>query len=208
MAIYAFVKSSKKIASFAAYWRTQAAHSGSSISTRSVGSSAALNIPGLLLVSLPAVLPVLGRIAGVLATIPFAALAWLYTTGAPVDPANPFAGAGYGLMSIAVFVWIYIRVTPYDDFKEIAEGNMAPAIALAGAMLGFTFPVLVASYLHATLAGYVFWALGACVVQLAVFWAMYRYLPRIVAAHNTAGALCYATASVCAGLMNAASFIP
>ncbi len=80
---------------------------GGAVATASVGSSAALHIPALLLVSLPAVLPALGRIAGVLATIPFAALAWLYTTGAAVDPANPFAGAGYGLMSIAVFVWIY-----------------------------------------------------------------------------------------------------
>lgn len=80
---------------------------GGVAATASVGSSAALYIPGLLLVSLPSVLPALGRIAGILATIPFAALASLYTTGAAVDPTNPFAGAGYGLMSIAVFVWVY-----------------------------------------------------------------------------------------------------
>lgn len=80
---------------------------GGAVATGSIGSSAALYIPGLLLVSLPAVLPVLGRIVGVLATIPFAALAWLYTTGAAVDPTNPFAGAGYGLMSVAVLVWLY-----------------------------------------------------------------------------------------------------
>jgi len=31
---------------------------------------------------------------------------------------------------------------------------MAPAIALAGAMVGFTFPLLVASYTHSNIIGF------------------------------------------------------
>lgn len=85
---------------------------GGAAATASVGGSAALYIPGLLLVSLPGVLPLVGRIAGVLAAIPFAALAWLYTTGVAVDPTSPFAGAGYGLMSLAALVWVYAIYRP------------------------------------------------------------------------------------------------
>ncbi|HEY8656771.1 MAG TPA: hypothetical protein VIN34_08555 [Candidatus Limnocylindria bacterium] len=85
---------------------------GGVAATASVGMSAALYVPGLLLVSIPSVLPGVARIAGVIATIPFAALAALYTTGMHVDPANPFAGAGYGLMSIAVVVWVYALYRP------------------------------------------------------------------------------------------------
>ena len=66
--------------------------------------------------------------------------------------------AGYlalSLTMLAAFTWLYIRVTPYDDLTEIAAGKMAPAIALSGAMLGFTFPLLVASYLQTDIAGFV-----------------------------------------------------
>ena len=75
-------------------------------------------------------------------------------------------------------------------------------------MLGFTFPLLVASYIHSSTLAYVAWSVVACVVQLGVHWAMYRLLPRAIETGNAAGAMCYATASVCAGLINAASFIP
>lgn len=112
------------------------------------------------------------------------------------------------LAMLCAFTWAYIKVTPYDDLKDIADGKMAPAIALSGAMLGFTFPLIVASYLHAGVVGFLFWGLISCVVQLGVFWGLYRYLPPMIGANNTAGALCYAMAAVCAGLMNAASFIP
>lgn len=112
------------------------------------------------------------------------------------------------LAMLALFTQLYIKVTPYDDLKEIREGNLAPAIALCGAMLGFTFPLLVASYLHTSITGFVLWSLVACVMQLGVFWGLYRFLPQIVATHNVAGASCYAVAAVCAGLINAASFIP
>ena len=115
---------------------------------------------------------------------------------------------GLSLAMLATFTSLYIHVTPYDDLKEIAAGNLAPAIALSGAILGYTFPLVVASYLHASIPGFLFWGLMACLVQLAVFWAMYRFLPAIVATHNAAGAMCYATVSLCVGLINAASFIP
>jgi putative membrane protein len=112
------------------------------------------------------------------------------------------------LTMLAAFVWLYIRVTPYDDTTDIANGNTAAAIALSGAMLGFTFPLIVASYLQTTVFGFLMWGLISCGVQLGLFWSMYRFLPQGIVANNTAGATCYAAAAVCAGLLNAASFIP
>lgn len=115
---------------------------------------------------------------------------------------------GAGLAMLAVFTRLYLWITPYDEAAEIAEGKIAPAIALSGAMLGFTFPLLVASYTHAGFLDFVAWALIACVVQMIVFWCLYRLLPRVIETNNAAGALCFAAASICAGLINAASFIP
>lgn len=112
------------------------------------------------------------------------------------------------LAMLAAFTALYMRVTPYDEVAEIGEGRLAPALALAGAMLGFTFPLLVASYTHSELKGFLAWGVISCLTQLGVFWGLYRVLPNVIEANNTAGATVYAAASVCAGLMNAASFIP
>lgn len=115
---------------------------------------------------------------------------------------------GLSLALLAAFTRLYVRTTPYDEETDISAGKMAPAIALSGAMLGFTFPLLVASYTQATLIGFIGWGLISCIVQLLVSAAMHRMLPRAIETNNAAGATCYAAASVCAGLMNAASFIP
>ena len=113
-----------------------------------------------------------------------------------------------GLAMLAVFTSLYIWITPYDEKKDISAGRMAPAIALAGAMLGFTFPLLIASYARSTFVDFLAWSVIACLVQLFVFWVLHALLPRVIETNNIAGATCFAAVSVCAGLINAASFLP
>src|ERR1700730_18394395 len=113
-----------------------------------------------------------------------------------------------GLAMLAVFTRLYIWVTPYDEAGEISKANLAPAIALAGAMLGFTFPLLVASYTHNNIWGFFAWGAVACAAQLIVFWVLHWLLPKVIETNNAAGSTCFAAASVCVGLINAASFIP
>ena len=113
-----------------------------------------------------------------------------------------------GLAMLALFTRLYLWITPYDEAKEIREGHIAPALALAGAMLGFTFPLLVASYTRVDFYDFIAWSVIACVVQVCVFWVLHWLLPRVIETNNAAGALCFAIASVCAGLINAASFVP
>jgi len=112
------------------------------------------------------------------------------------------------LAMLAAFTRLYLWVTPYDEVTDIRAGKMAPAIALSGAILGYTFPILVAAHVQAGFIDFVAWSLLACVVQLCVFWLLYWLMPRVIESNNPAGALCFATASVCAGLINAGSFVP
>jgi putative membrane protein len=112
------------------------------------------------------------------------------------------------LLMLVAFTMLYLRVTPYDDVKDIHDGKVAPAIALGGAMLGFTFPLLMSSYLHASFWAFIVWSVIAGLVQLGVFAAIYRFMPRAIETNNVAGSLIFAFAAVCAGLLNAASFIP
>lgn len=115
---------------------------------------------------------------------------------------------GLSILMLAIFVRLYIWSTPYHEPTEIAKGKMAPAIALAGAMLGFTIPLLVASYTRSSVVGFLAWGALACFVQLILFQVMYRLMPKSIEANNVASATCYASGSVCVGLMNAASFLP
>jgi putative membrane protein len=112
------------------------------------------------------------------------------------------------LLMLALFARLYLWITPYNDLKDIHDGKVAPAISLSGALIGFTCPLLMASYLQSNFWSFLVWSAIACGIQLAVFFAMYRYLPRVIEGNNTAGAICYAVVAVCAGLINAASFIP
>lgn len=115
---------------------------------------------------------------------------------------------GLSLAMLALFVRLYVWSTPYHEPTEIARNKMAPAIALAGAMLGFTFPLLVASYTRSSVVGFLAWGALACFVQLLLFRVMYWLMPKSIEANNVASATCFASASVCVGLMNAASFLP
>ncbi len=115
---------------------------------------------------------------------------------------------GLSLAMLGMFVRLYVWTTPYHEPTEIAKGKMAPAVALAGAMLGFTFPLLVASYTRSSALGFIAWGALACFVQLLLFRVMYWLMPRSIEANNVASATCFAAASICVGLMNAASFLP
>ena len=103
---------------------------------------------------------------------------------------------------LLVFVSIYVRVTPYRDFELIAHDNNAVALTLAGAVLGFTFPLVAAIYYTKSLPEMIVWAAITCVVQLVVFVALRRQARRIEEGHLSS-AIMVASFSVAIGLLNA-----
>ena len=44
----------------------------------------------------------------------------------------------------ALFIAIYVRVTPYREITLIREGNMAASFSLSGSLLGFVIPLAAA----------------------------------------------------------------
>lgn len=103
---------------------------------------------------------------------------------------------------LGLFVWIYTRITPYREFDLISNNNLAAAISLSGAVLGFTFPLLSSIYYTQSLLEMSLWACVTCIVQLAVFVILRKQAMQIQNGH-TAPALMLATFSVAAGLINA-----
>ena len=105
---------------------------------------------------------------------------------------------------LAAFIFIYVHVTPYKEFALIGQGNSAAAIALSGAVLGFTFPLVSSIYYTQSLLEMVIWSGITCLVQLLVFILIRRYAKHIEEG-TIAPAIIVATLSISVGLLNAVS---
>ncbi len=112
-----------------------------------------------------------------------------------------------GLALLAIFFFVYTKLTPYREVELLKHGNRAVAYFLGGAMLGFSATIASAIMTHSTFPGFLGWAAGALVVQLVVYVGLNRLfsdLQKHIEENNAAvGALSGAT-SFCAGLINAA----
>jgi putative membrane protein len=105
---------------------------------------------------------------------------------------------------LLLFVYVYARATPYKEFALIAHDNIAVAITFAGAVIGFTFPMLAAIFYTHSLVEMIVWAAITCVVQLGVLLALRGQAKRIEEGH-VCSAIMVATFSVSIGLLNAVS---
>jgi putative membrane protein len=73
-----------------------------------------------------------------------------------------------GLFTV-IFKIIYQWVTPYNEGKLIREGNVAAALALGGALVGYVLPLASALSNTVTLLEFCAWAALAGVLQIAAF---------------------------------------
>ena len=114
------------------------------------------------------------------------------------------AAGGFTLM----FKALYRLITPHDEGKLIREGNIAAAIALGGAVIGYVIPLASALSHTESLPEFVAWAILAGVIQIVTFWAVRKVaLPDISARierGEIAPALYLLTISLAVGILNAA----
>jgi putative membrane protein len=102
------------------------------------------------------------------------------------------------LALLAIFVAIYVRVTPYREIALIREGNIAASISLSGAVVGLVLP-LASAIAHSVNA-----------LDMAAWGviATSRLVPRFreaIEAGRAAPAVLLAAISISAGVLNAAS---
>jgi uncharacterized membrane protein YhhN len=67
----------------------------------------ALYIPAFLLISIPKHFPLVVRITGVAASIPFAIAVIKMYMGEEIPSTSPLPGAGYGLLTLTIIGWIW-----------------------------------------------------------------------------------------------------
>jgi len=109
---------------------------------------------------------------------------------------------GTAIVLLAVFAWIYEKVTPYREFHLIKENNCAAAVTLGGALLGFTFPMMASIYYTQSLLEMVVWSGITGVVQILVFTVL-RGWAKDIEQGKVAPAIFVATVSITVGMLNA-----
>ena len=108
---------------------------------------------------------------------------------------------------LAVFLLVYVNVTPYEEFTLIRAGNPAAAISLSGALLGFAMPVANAIAHSDTIADLAAWGGIAGVIQILAYLVARFTLPHMnddIPAGKSASAIFLAALSITVGLISAA----
>ena len=73
------------------------------------------------------------------------------------------------LLLLSVFVFIYTKITPYPELELIRQGNLAAAISLSGATLGYAIPLAYSSAQSVNILDMVLWGGIALLTQLIVY---------------------------------------
>lgn len=113
-----------------------------------------------------------------------------------------------GLFTLA-FKVVYQLVTPYRERQLIREGNVAAALALAGALIGYVLPLASALSQTVSLPEFAAWAALAGVIQIVAFTIVRLVALPDVKARIERGEISTAiylmAISIAVGVLNAAS---
>lgn len=116
-----------------------------------------------------------------------------------------------GIAFLAVFLVVYLWVTPHKEITLIRAGNGAAALGLMGAVVGFSIAlsraIEVSSYLYEA----AIWAAIALVAQIVAQFAAQLAFPKLyseIENNNWAAAIVKAGLALAVGLINAACMTP
>lgn len=111
------------------------------------------------------------------------------------------------LVLLGVFFKLYTWLTPFDELALIRHGNVAAALSLAGALLGFCL-TLASSVLHSdSWELFLIWSVGAMLVQSLAYALIARALPQMnaqIETNNAAMGGLMGCVSIVVGVVNAA----
>ena len=115
---------------------------------------------------------------------------------------------GVALLMLVVFAFAYLKITPARELELIKNGNVACALSLSGAMIGFCI-TLVSSMLHSVgMLSFMIWGLAAAVIQILVYFAATHLIKdanQELLNNNVAVGVLFFGLSVSIGIFNAAS---
>lgn len=116
-----------------------------------------------------------------------------------------------GVAFLAIFLLVYIWVTPHKEVTLIRAGNGPAALGLMGAVVGFSIALSRAIEVSTFLAEAAIWATIALVAQIVAQFIAQLAFPKLYSAIEDnvwAAAIVKAGLAVSVGLLNAACMTP
>jgi putative membrane protein len=120
-----------------------------------------------------------------------------------VNYALHLIAAGFLLL---VFFMVYCRATPFDEMTLIRQGNVAAALTLGGAMIGFSMTVASGLVHTDALLSFLGWSAAAAAIQLFTYILVTRLLhmsKQQIEGNNVAFGLLLASISISVGAVSA-----
>jgi putative membrane protein len=111
------------------------------------------------------------------------------------------------IVFVALYLVIYIHVTPYREFGLIRAGNPAAAASVSGSLLGFVLPLASAVVHSVNPWDMALWAAIALAVQIVVYVTVRLVVPdvtRHIPEGRVAAGVFLGVVSLAAGILNAA----
>ncbi len=105
-------------------------------------------------------------------------------------------------------VYVYIKITPYDDIKLIREGNTAAALSLSGAIVGLALPLAFSMASSISVWEVLIWGPVTLVLQLIAFRVadlVLKDLPRRIVDGEMGSAILLVSIKLGAAAINAAA---
>jgi len=125
------------------------------------------------------------------------------------------AFAAYFVTAVALsvlYLIVYMRVTPHDEYDLIVhEHNASAALALGMSLIGFAIPLAGAISHSANILDSVVWGVAALIVQIVAYYLARLAHPNISEAirqNAMASALWLGFVSIAAGVLSAACMSP
>jgi putative membrane protein len=115
-----------------------------------------------------------------------------------------------GVVAVILYLFVYTRITPHDEFALIRNNVPSAAISLGLSLFGFVLPIASAIVHSANVVDCLIWSVIALIVQIAVYFAVRVPVPHLserIAAGELAPAIWLGLASLAAGVLNAVSMV-
>ena len=107
---------------------------------------------------------------------------------------------------LLVFFLVYTWMTPFDEMTLIRQGNVAAALTLGGAMVGFSMTVASGLVHTDALLAFIAWSAAAALIQLLTYVLVTRLLhmsKQQIEGNNVAFGLLLASISIAVGAISA-----
>ena len=114
---------------------------------------------------------------------------------------------GISSVLLAMFIAIYVRITPYREIALIRDGNMAASFSLSGTVIGMVIPLANAVEFSVNPVDMAIWGFIALAIQLLVYVIARIALPMIavdIPAGKQSAGFFLGAMSIAAGILNAA----